>query len=331
MPDGLAEPDLEEPIDAVYPWVDGDAPAYRESLRAFLDSSDQDHLASNLSRIRFQQHDELRYSLRSLAAYAPWIRNVYLVTNGQRPSWLNTACDRLTLVTHQEIFPDPTHLPTFNSFAIQLHMHRISGLSRRFLYFNDDFLLGRPTTRYDFLTPKGGQNLYLEELPAVDDPNSQNQFYLAETRSQAVLRALGAPPAPRRRVAHVPMLYDGEVIEDLKALAPKAFELASASRLRSRDSISLRLLYTYYLLEMSEQRDLHSGVVLKIPSREHTFFEIVPRPHVNLRRLLSVTLRRPKFICVNDRLDPPNPLASWQLKQYFRFNFPRASEFEISS
>jgi hypothetical protein len=71
MPDGLAEPDLEEPIDAVYPWVDGDAPAYRQSLRAFLDSSDQDHLASSLSRIRFQQHDELRYSLRSLAAYAP--------------------------------------------------------------------------------------------------------------------------------------------------------------------------------------------------------------------------------------------------------------------
>jgi hypothetical protein len=27
--------------------------------------------------------DELRYSLRSLEKYAPWVRHVYLVTNGQ--------------------------------------------------------------------------------------------------------------------------------------------------------------------------------------------------------------------------------------------------------
>ena len=61
------------------------------------------------------------------------------------------------------------------------------------------------------------------------------------------------------------------------------------------------------------------------------FFQTIDFCLVNLRRLISATLRRPKFICVNDGLDPPNRLASWQLKQYLRMNFPKASEFEISS
>ena len=44
---------------------------------------------------------ELRYSLRSLEMFAPWIRHVYIVTNGQIPYWLNLDNPRLTLITHQ--------------------------------------------------------------------------------------------------------------------------------------------------------------------------------------------------------------------------------------
>uniref|UniRef100_A0A1I8JMU2 Stealth_CR2 domain-containing protein n=1 Tax=Macrostomum lignano TaxID=282301 RepID=A0A1I8JMU2_9PLAT len=44
---------------------------------------------------------ELKYSLRSLTKFAPWIRKVYLVTNGQVPNWLNLTNPRLTLITHE--------------------------------------------------------------------------------------------------------------------------------------------------------------------------------------------------------------------------------------
>ncbi|MEM7221623.1 MAG: Stealth CR1 domain-containing protein [Pseudomonadota bacterium] len=330
MPEDPLEANSDEPIDVVYTWVDGEAPEYRAALRAYLESQGRAEPAASLSRIRFQQHDELRYSLRSLVAYAPWIRRVYLVTNGQQPRWLNSACDRMTLVTHREIFPDPSHLPTFNSFAIQLHMHRIPGLSRRFLYFNDDFLLGRPTTRDDFLTPRGGQVFHLNEHPANSDPDTPDLYQRAEARSQAVLETLGAAHVSRRRCAHAPVIYDGDVFQQLKALAPEAFESTSASRLRSGNCIFVRLLYTHYLLELSEQRDRHRVQELKIPSEDHAHFDIVPRPLRFLRNLLSVSRRQPKFICINDDLDPPNGLVSWQLNQYFRLNFPKASEFETS-
>lgn len=44
---------------------------------------------------------ELRYSLRSIEKFAPWIRHVFVVTNGQIPYWLNLDCPRISIVTHE--------------------------------------------------------------------------------------------------------------------------------------------------------------------------------------------------------------------------------------
>lgn len=113
---------------------------------------------------RFEDSQELRYSLRSLERYAPWVRHVYLVTNGQIPDWLSLDAGKLTIVTHEEIFPDPSDLPTFSSPAIECHLHRIPGLSKRFLYFNDDVLLDSPVWPDDFYTQSRGYNVYLAWL-----------------------------------------------------------------------------------------------------------------------------------------------------------------------
>ena len=43
----------------------------------------------------------MRYSLRSVASHAPWVRRIFIVTNGQIPSWLNLDNPRVTLVTHE--------------------------------------------------------------------------------------------------------------------------------------------------------------------------------------------------------------------------------------
>jgi hypothetical protein len=48
------------------------------------------------------------------------------------------------VIHHDEIFPDTQHLPTFNSYAIECHLHRIPHLSERFLAFNDDTFATRP-------------------------------------------------------------------------------------------------------------------------------------------------------------------------------------------
>ena len=54
------------------------------------------------NKARIRDWNTLQYSLRSVEKFAPWIRNVYVVTNGQVPSWVNTTAVRV--VTHKEIF-----------------------------------------------------------------------------------------------------------------------------------------------------------------------------------------------------------------------------------
>lgn len=110
---------------------------------------------------RFIDNEELRFSLRSVEKMAPWVRHIYLVTNGQIPYWLNINHPRLTVVTHSDIFVNQSHLPTFSSPAIECHLHRIGGLSEDFIYMNDDVMFGNKIYPSDFRTKARGQKIYL--------------------------------------------------------------------------------------------------------------------------------------------------------------------------
>ena len=52
-------------------------------------------------------------------------------------------------------------MPVFSSPAIESHLHRIPGLSKNFIYFNDDVFLGAPTKPEDFMSVTGAQKFHL--------------------------------------------------------------------------------------------------------------------------------------------------------------------------
>ncbi|XP_068258257.1 LOW QUALITY PROTEIN: N-acetylglucosamine-1-phosphotransferase subunits alpha/beta [Nyctibius grandis] len=126
-----------------------------------LSSVSQSKQDEDISASRFEDNEELRYSLRSIERHAPWVRHIFIVTNGQIPSWLNLDNPRITIVTHQEIFQNVSHLPTFSSPAIESHIHRISGLSQKFIYLNDDVMFGKDVWPDDFYSHSKGQKVYL--------------------------------------------------------------------------------------------------------------------------------------------------------------------------
>lgn len=119
---------------------------------------EEDHI---ISANRFADNQELKYSLRSIEKFSPWVRNIYIVTNGQIPSWLNLDNPRVKIVTHKEIFVNQSHLPTFSSPAIESHLHRIQGLSKKFIYMNDDVMFGDDVWPDDFYTHSNGQKIFL--------------------------------------------------------------------------------------------------------------------------------------------------------------------------
>jgi len=128
---------------------------------SILITSDDSNDHAAISANRFADNEELKYSLRSVEKHAPWVRNIFIVTNGQIPSWLNLDNPRLKIVTHEELFLNQSHLPTFSSPAIESHLHRIPGLSQKFIYLNDDVMFADNVWPDDFYTHANGQKIYL--------------------------------------------------------------------------------------------------------------------------------------------------------------------------
>lgn len=144
--------DMGFPIDMVYLWVDGNDPQWQIKRDSLLKDSKREE--SKNGRGRFANNDELKYSLRSLFFYAPWIRNIYIVTDKQVPTWLNLKNEKVKIIDHSDILP-PEALPTFNSRIIEHHIHLIPGLANNFLYANDDMFFNHSVGPEDFFLSDG--------------------------------------------------------------------------------------------------------------------------------------------------------------------------------
>ena len=106
---------FKEDIDLVYLWCDGNDPKFIEERQKTFEKYHNIKLdKEGCSDFRFIQMDELKYSLRSVEKFAPWIRNIYIVTNKQVPSWLNLDNPKIKIIDHTEIIPEK-FLPTLLS------------------------------------------------------------------------------------------------------------------------------------------------------------------------------------------------------------------------
>lgn len=132
-------------IDAVVTWVDPTDPVWIKEKRRYLTQEEQ---ALN-GEEKFRDWNVFKYWFRAIEKFAPWINNVYFVTYGHVPDWLNTKSGRLKVISHETFMPSEA-LPTFNSQAIELCFGNIKGLSENFIYFNDDMFLNNETTPEDF-------------------------------------------------------------------------------------------------------------------------------------------------------------------------------------
>lgn len=104
--------------------------------------------------VRYRDWGTLVYLFRGIATNMPFVRNVFLIVSNksQVPTWVNQKT--VKIVEHKDFIPEE-FLPTFNSCCIELFLHRIEGLSERYIYFNDDCFPIKKTTEEDFY--KGGK------------------------------------------------------------------------------------------------------------------------------------------------------------------------------
>ncbi len=124
-------------MDVVITYVDGNDPFWKADYERVVGGE-------ALSK-RFRDWDTLRYLLRGIEKFLPFVRKVHLVVarESQVPEWIDK--DAVHVVLHRDIIPE-AYLPTFNSSMIEMFLHRIEGLDERFLYFNDDMFPMRPVS-----------------------------------------------------------------------------------------------------------------------------------------------------------------------------------------
>jgi hypothetical protein len=142
------------PIDAVILWVDGDDEAHKEKLRHYIE--DVEKLNSKKFRTRYDQVNEIKFTIDSINKFAPFIRNIFVLTDAQIPSFLkdrknDAAYKNVSIIDHSVIFDGyEEYLPVFNCRPIETCMYRIPNLAEHFIYFNDDFFLINKTRSEDF-------------------------------------------------------------------------------------------------------------------------------------------------------------------------------------
>jgi len=267
------------PIDAVYTWVDDSDQAWRARKDKALGLTGGTDSEGTVDA-RFRNRDELKYSLRSLSAYAPWVRNVFLVTDSQRPNWLADA-PGLTVVDHRDIFPDVTTLPVFNSHAIEAALHRIEGLSEHFLYLNDDVMLARPQSPATYFEETGAQRFFPSPVK-INDLGEAAPPHLGAAANHRTLIKRDFGVTISRSFLHTPYALQTSVLHEVAERYPREWEQTLRSRFRSgRDicawALSTHLAYAtgraipgeigYRYLNLGDE-DLDAAMISIIRSRD---------------------------------------------------------------
>ncbi|CAN5169713.1 stealth family protein [soil metagenome] len=240
-------PDVDFDIDLVFSWVDGAAIEWQRArarrMKSYVVGEGDD------SQARFRQLDELKYALRSVHLYAPWIRNVYIVTDSPRPEWL-AEHPRVTIMPREKFFADPSVLPTHNSQAVESQLHNIPGLSEHFLYSNDDMFFGRAVTPDMFFSP-GGATKFIEATTRIGlgESNLQRSGYENSARVNRQLLKERFGRTITRHLEHTAAPLRISVLRELEAEFPEDFRRTAASTFRSATDISVtNSLYHYYAL-----------------------------------------------------------------------------------
>ncbi|WP_241662296.1 MULTISPECIES: stealth family protein [unclassified Streptomyces] len=311
--------DITFPVDAVYTWVDGNDPAWQQRK---AQAKGEVYHAESASDARFISRDELRYSVRSLHLFAPWIRNVYIVTDDQVPPWLREDLPGVRIATHREIFRDRSVLPVFNSHAIESQLHHIEGLAEHFLYFNDDMFMGRPVAPHAFFTPSGTARYFpsrnrIPQGPVVEtdtpvDAACKNNRALLRKRFGRVIT---------QPMEHIPYALRRSAMEEAERDFPEAWARTAASRFRAMTDLSPTSSFALYYAALTGRA--------QPGSMPFTYLQLaVPDLADRLQRLLDG--RDQDSFCLNDAFSTPEDIEAQQelLDGFLNAYFPTPSPHE---
>jgi hypothetical protein len=281
-------------IDMVFSWVEGSDPQFRAQRTAEMSQYVAGEGDDAEARIR--QIDELKYALRSVNMFAPWVRRIFIATDSPAPAWL-AEHPKITIVRAEEHFSDPAALPTYSSHAVESQLHNIADLSEHFLYSNDDMFFGRPLKASMFFSP-GGITRFIEAKTRIglggNDPSRSGFENAARVNRKLILERFGQ--VITRHLEHTAVPLRKSVLQQMEREFPEDFARTQASQFRSSTDISVtNSFYHYYALMSGRAVQQEMAKVLYVNTTTRTGLELLP------------VLRKKRgydFFCLNDSSFP---------------------------
>lgn len=328
-------------IDFVVTWVDMTDPEWQDRFSKY--SGVGNNSKNGVSKARFRDNGFLRYWFRGVEKYAPWVRRIHFVTDGQKPEWLDTSNPKIHLVSHADFIPEE-FLPTYNSPVIERYLHRIPGLAEHFVYFNDDFYIinnvpverffqnGLPCDIAAFkYNPSWSQwyrriknNLRIinrhfdkKEVMAKYHDKWFDKSYGMKARWNYFLKFYGK--FITLRTPHNAQPYLKSTFDEVWAIAGKELTETSANRFRS---------VTDYTPELFRTWQICSGNFTPYNTyRDTKMFPLMVRPRQAVRAIYNQSY---KLVCLNDNVHIRNyDQVISNIRDAFQHIFPEKSGFEI--
>lgn len=312
-----------EPIDAVIPWVDGDDPAHRRKLDAYLAALGRARPCA-ADPTRFNDAGELGWCLASIVRFAPWFRQIHIVTDAQRPTVLDALRgtqweSRVRLLDHRELFSGfEDCLPTFNSRSISCLFWRIPGIAERFVYLNDDFMLLRPLRPDDLYRDghvvvhgrweKQAQRRWIKRLARRLGVARQADHNPTESKAQDLSARLAGFGERCFRLEHCPYAMRRSTLADFFDIHPDLLHETVAYRLRHPAQLRPESLATH--LELAQGRAITDGLKL-------VHLKPAEQPDWRVRAKLRAADRDPSyaFACVQS-LELAHPETSERIVRW---------------
>ena len=333
------------PVDIVYTWVDGSDKNWlqkkNETLKKYSDFHKTDEVSG---KTRFFNRDELKYSLRSVSKFAPWIRKIFIITDNQIPVWLNINNSKIIIVDHREIFKTK-HLPCFNSNAIEANIHKIEELSDNFLSFNDDFFLGRTTSITDFYFNTGkpklftGKKLYRLNIKRLLTSKS---IKTKNPHQYAILNARKKIYKKYGFIVNFNLLHGIKVLNKnnlikLEMVFPECFENTCKHQFRDNSDVWVIALDAFYSIAIGENipflvkpyrknyKKYHLNVVKR--NRDYVFIPLNQTIDRIESKIEAIKKFHPLMFCINDY--PNTEIEKYdRISKFLSHFYGDKSEFE---
>ncbi|KYQ88600.1 putative glycophosphotransferase [Tieghemostelium lacteum] len=332
-------------IDLVYTWVNGTEPIHMISRMKRLNITLEEAKADSN---RFRDLDGLKYSLRSFLQYAPWIRNVYIITDNQYPNWLNLektmnidefgfdvdmsesvlekeerGNHEIRFIFHSDYFQNQSDLPVFNSNAIEVNYYSLPDeVSECFISMNDDVYFGAPVKRDDFVHPIKGILTYEDSAPISAYDDTQELFAQSLRHSNSLLNKLWGVDNSRHLAEHGPILFHKKVFEQMYKWIGDEMRETSSHAIRKSNDLQLPFLHLHFT-----KRFFRSYTPKKSINKYAGLIDDLTKMKSLFKKLAGTDY---KTVCLNDGLSAsdPNPQVLQLYHKSLNEKFPNKGYWE---